>query len=213
MDVNPITAAQKATSQIRNMILNGAFQPGDSVRQDILAARLGISRTPLRQALQTLHDDGLVVHCANKGARVALVTPDLVRDLFDMRLVLEPIAFRAALPLLTKLDLAHAEMALDSETPKSSPAELSDMNWAFHSALYAPCKRTLLLQTLRRLNRTAALASTIGMSITTQSSMSHEEHLAILAACKTGDSEGALRLMVAHLTGAKAALLRALERQ
>ncbi len=213
MEMSPITTAQQATTQIRNMILNGEFQPGDSVRQDVLAARLGISRTPLRQALQSLHDDGLVVHSANKGARVALVTPNLVRDLFDMRLVLEPIAFRAALPLLTKLDLAHAEMALDSETPKSTHAELSDMNWAFHSALYAPCKRTLLLQTLRRLNRTAALASTIGMSITTQPSISHEEHLAILAACKIGDSEAALRLMVAHLTGAKAALLRALERQ
>ncbi|MBL4646385.1 MAG: GntR family transcriptional regulator [Rhizobiales bacterium] len=213
MELNASTSAQQATTQIRNMILNGEFLPGDPVRQDILAARLGISRTPLRQALQSLHDDGLVVHSANKGARVALITPDLVRDLFDMRLALEPMAFRAALPILSKLDFARAEMALDSQTPESTPAELSDLNWAFHYALYAPCQRELLLQTLQRLNRTAALASTIGMSITTQPGTSHEEHCAILAACKNGDDEGALALMVAHLTGAKAALLRALESQ
>jgi len=213
MEMGTSTSTQQATTQIRNMILNGEFKPGDPVRQDVLAARLGISRTPLRQALQSLHDDGLVVHSANKGARVALITPDLVRDLFDMRLALELMAFRTAFPALTKLDFARAEMALDAETSESTPAELSDLNWAFHFALYAPCKRALLLQTLRRLNRTAALASTIGMSITTQPGTSYEEHCAILAACKNGDRETAIALMGAHLAGAKVALLQALESQ
>ena len=213
MERNTQNTVQNAADEIRSMILNGAYQPGDPVRQDALADQLGISRTPLRQALQSLHDDGLVVLNNNKGARVAMVTPELARDLFDMRIALEPLAFDAALPLLTKLDLARAEIALDKETPNSTPAELSDLNWEFHHALYAPCQRALLLQTVSRLNRTAALATTIGMSITAQSNASRDEHSAMLAACKRGETEGAAALLLEHLIGAKDALIHALGAQ
>lgn len=113
MEINTPTAPQQATTQIRYMILNGEFQPGDPVCQNML---------------------------------VAVITPYLVCDLFDMRNALEPMAFRAAFPVLTKLDLARGEMVLDSETLESTPAELSELNWAFHSALYAPCERKLLMQ-------------------------------------------------------------------
>lgn len=77
-----------------------------------LSAKLRVSRTPLRQALQTLSEEGLVTQSDYRGARVAMINPEDVVDLFDMRLALEPIALGAAVPLMTKVHLAQAEILI-----------------------------------------------------------------------------------------------------
>ena len=204
MKLDSKTSAAVAAEKIRSLILGGRFAPGSPLRQDSLSAELGLSRTPLRQALQILNEEGLVSISGFKGARVAEITPDLIDDLFEMRCALEPLALSHAVPALSKIDLAKAEMALDLAVDEHSPARLSELNWQFHQALYAPSGRSMLLETIRRLNMTSSLAEIIAQSITVRSEQSHSEHLALLDACRLGDQGAAVALLSQHLASAYA---------
>ena len=154
------TQAESAAVKIRALILNGTFQPGQALRQEALSEQLSVSRTPLRHALQSLAEDGLVETIGYKGARVAKLDAGMVDDLFEMRLLLEPLALKSALSHFTKLDLAEAEMALDAAEADEDPSKLSELNWDFDSALYRPSNRQTLLRTIEQLNKASALAET-----------------------------------------------------
>lgn len=205
------TAAEAAADQIRALLFSGRFRLGEPLRQDRLAQELGISRTPLRQALQVLSEEGLVRVTGFKGARVAEISATMIEDLFQMRFALEPLALRSALPVISKLDLAKAEMVLEAASPETEPARLSELNWAFHNTLYAPSGRALLLETVQRLNRTSTLAEVIARSIAVRAAASHSEHLELLKACRAGDADRAVDTLIRHLENAFVEVHRALE--
>ncbi len=181
------------------MILNGTLQPGQKLRQEALSEQLNVSRTPLRHALQSLAEEGLVEMIGYKGARVAEHDPGMIDDLFEMRLFLEPLALRSALPQITKLDLAAAEMALDAADAEDEPSRLLALNWDFHHALYRPSKRQTLLRTIEQLNKASALAEVIASSIVVRPEKSAAEHQKLLQACRDGDEAGAVAALDEHL--------------
>jgi DNA-binding GntR family transcriptional regulator len=193
------TQAESAAASIRTAILNGTFQPGQPLRQEALSEQLGVSRTPLRHALQSLAEDGLVETIGYRGARVAKLEQTMVDDLFDMRLLLEPLALQSAFGHHTKLDLATAEMALDAAEAEQEPAKLSDLNWKFHYALYRPSNRQTLLRTIEQLNKASALAEVIASSIMARPEKSAAEHRKLLQACRDGDEAGAIAALGEHL--------------
>ena len=199
MIIKKLTSAEATAESIRAMILDGKLQPGEPLRQDTLSSELGVSRTPIRQAFQILADDGLVIIEGFKGARVMEVNMPVVRDLFDMRIQLEPLALKSSFDKITKVDLAKAEMVLDQVSEATKPAELSNLNWQFHELLYNPSNRPVLMDTIRRLNMTTAYASVIARSITERAEESHKEHLEILEACRQKDETRALRILKQHL--------------
>jgi DNA-binding GntR family transcriptional regulator len=211
MKLHTETVAAVAATSIRTLILNGTLKAGQPLRQDALSKQLNISRTPLRQALQMLTEEGLVTIAEFKGASVTRLDASLLDDLFDMRLVLESMALASALPRLTKRHLAEAEMALDDAREETAPDKLSVFNWRFHDALYAPSERKLLLQTIRRLNSTAAFAELIATSIAGRVHQSHAEHLALLAACREANAPRAIDILKQHLTLAHAEAKAALK--
>jgi len=193
------TQAECIADKIRTLILNGTFHPGQPLRQEALSEQLSVSRTPLRHALQSLAEDGLVETVGYKGARVARLDRGMIDDLFEMRLLLEPIALRSAFRHLTKLDFAKAEMALDIAEAERQLSRLSDLNWDFHSALYRPSNRHTLLRTIEQLNRASALAEVIASSIVARPEKSAAEHRKLLHACRSGDESGAISLLSEHL--------------
>ncbi len=199
---NPKLNSGRAAEKLRDLILRGEYQPGAPLRQTALSARLGVSRTPLRQALQILDDEGIVQQSDFRGASVATIDAALLDDLFDMRQALESIALKSAFGKQTKLDFAAAEMALDAADNTTDPAALSQFNWEFHMALYRPSGRAMLLESIQRLNRSSALAEAIGHAINDRITASADEHLAILAACRSDDQRAALDLLNAHLKAA-----------
>lgn len=89
-------AATEATDELRRAIVEGELRPGDPLREERLAAELGVSRNTLREALRTLAHEGLVVHEANRGARVTAPTRASVRDIYLVRRTVEPPALRTA---------------------------------------------------------------------------------------------------------------------
>ena len=193
------TQAETIAVRIRTLILNGALRPGQPLRQEALSEQLNVSRTPLRHALQSLAEEGLVETTGYKGAKVADLDRGMVDDLFEMRLVLEPLALLSALPKITKLDLARAEMALDSAETEKEPSKLSALNWDFHYALYRPSNRQMLLRTIEQLNKASALAEVIANSIVARPKKSAAEHRKLLRACRDGDEAGALTELREHL--------------
>ncbi|MBB4005526.1 GntR family transcriptional regulator [Aurantimonas endophytica] len=193
------TQAQSTADKIRTLILNGTFRPGQPLRQEALSEQLSVSRTPLRHALQALAEDGLVETIGYKGARVAKLERGMVDDLFDMRLLLEPLALQSAFGHHTKLDFAEAEMALDAAEVEQEPSSLSELNWDFHHALYSPSKRSTLLRTIEQLNKASALAEVIASSIVARPEKSAAEHRKLLQACRDGDEAGAIARLGEHL--------------
>ncbi|MCX8279900.1 GntR family transcriptional regulator [Phyllobacterium sp. 0TCS1.6C] len=193
------TQAESTAVKIRTLILNGTLQPGQPLRQEALSEQLSVSRTPLRHALQSLAEEGLVETTGYKGARVAELDRGMIDDLFEMRLLLEPLALGSAFPQITKLDLARAEMALDAADAEDEPSRLSALNWDFHHALYRPSNRQTLLRTIEQLNKASALAEVIASSIVARPEKSAAEHRILLQACRDGDEAGAIAALGEHL--------------
>jgi DNA-binding GntR family transcriptional regulator len=200
------TQAVLVAQEIRTLILNGVFTPGQPLRQDALCERLNVSRTPLRHALQSLAEDGLVEVAGFKGARVAILDQGMVDDLFQMRMLLEPLALQSALPRLTKVDFAKAEMVLDAAEAEQEPSRLSQLNWDFHRALYGPSNRETLMRTIQQINTASAFAEVIANSIGARRSDSADEHRRLLEACRAGDQASASSLLTDHLRRAHVAV-------
>ncbi len=211
MEIGAKSRVASAADALRSLILTRELEPGSPLRQEALAARLQVSRTPLRQAIQILADEGIVTLADYRGARVAQIRAQDVSDVFAMRLALEPLALADALPKLTKIHLAEAEMVLDEAANETSPIVLSDLNWRFHLALYAPCGRALLLDTIEKLNRNAVRAEIVALSIAARIRASHAEHRDLLEACRGQNRTGARALLNAHLSAARKVSLAALE--
>lgn len=203
----------RAADELRAMILDGRLEPSQPLRQDALAQSLGISRTPLRLALQVLAREGLISVRHNHSAAVVPVTAGDVEDLFDMRVALESLALRAAFGRFDKVRLAVAEQWIDASETATGRGDLAAANWRFHEALYAPCQRPMLLATIADLNVRATRAVIIGLSVQSRPQHSRCEHVALLAACRDRDPVRALALLAEHLHQARDAALAVLSSQ
>jgi len=203
MKLDSITTTTTVANAIRDLIISGSFKPGTPLRQDHLASRLSVSRTPLRHALRVLVAEGLVNYDDFRGAHVTWIEPSDIVDVFEMRMALEPIALESAFPNLTKVEFAKAEIAIDAAENEPAGLAQARLNWEFHSALYLPSGRTALLGVIDNLNRSGARAEIVAASIRERPDKSACEHLALLKACRDGALSGALKLLKDHLTGAR----------
>jgi DNA-binding GntR family transcriptional regulator len=91
-------------SHLRDWIITGTLEPGEKLRDSDLAEQLGVSRTPVREALRRLEDEGLIETKQNAWTRVAPVTPELAARIYPILRVLEPLALERALPRMTRAD-------------------------------------------------------------------------------------------------------------
>jgi DNA-binding GntR family transcriptional regulator len=134
-------------SQLKSAILNGVFKPGQILRQEDIAQRLGVSRGPLREALPRLEVEGLIVSIPHKGCAVVSLAPEEIAEIFELRALLEASLARVAaqqrdpqatvrlLELNAQMrDLAHSNSASDRQ-------RWSELNYEMHSVLLAVAGR------------------------------------------------------------------------
>ncbi|MBY8871326.1 GntR family transcriptional regulator [Micromonospora sp. PLK6-60] len=129
-----------AVSRLTREILSGKSDPGERLVEEQLTRRLGISRAPLREALRLLAQQGLVEHVPRRGVRVATLSDRDVRELYELRDVLERFAVRAGIPVGRDGDLAGLRAALDrmrEATRVGDRMAVADAHRAFHVALVA----------------------------------------------------------------------------
>ena len=183
---------------IKHAILTGELKPGQPLVETELAAKLGVSKTPVREALKTLAGTGLVTMSPYKGGAVRDMDRAHARCIYDMRLLLEPVA--AGRTVAARGDWSAARRALDAADQSADAADRSLANRVFHREMYLGCGNPLLVRTLDDLRDQTALVSAAAWARRPSWEREAAEHRAILAAAESGDSDAARNLMRSHIS-------------
>lgn len=191
--------AELVADALRSAILRGKLKTGQALRQDEIAAEFKVSKIPVREALVQLQAEGLVKFTPNRGAVVSSLTFAQVEEIYTMRLALEPIALRRAIPNMRTVDFVQMDHILNRIDCESDLSNWAELNWEFHEALYTPAHMPLLLQTTRELHHNVVRFMIYYIS-EAQRNKSQSQHREILAQCQAGDIECACALLCQHLT-------------
>jgi DNA-binding GntR family transcriptional regulator len=192
--------------RLREKIINGELREGEQLRQDAIAAEFQISRIPIREALSHLAAEGLITIVPNRGAVVSALSPQEIAELFEARAVLECYMIRQAITHFEKSDFQYAEEVLKQfENSLEDDSEIRNWgswNWKFHSALYAPANRPVIMGVLKGLNNNCDRYTRLHLVFTRAQHRAGESHRELLKACRTGDPEIAAAELWKHITDA-----------
>jgi DNA-binding GntR family transcriptional regulator len=188
--------------KLREAILSGRFQPGQRLIERELVEQLGVSRTPIREALRKLELEGLVITVPYKGPVVTLPTPEDARELYEVRAALEGqatalLAARAQPQDLEQLE-AHVRAAEEAVRAGDVRAVLAANN-AFHDELARRCGNSLLESLINNLRNRIILLRVESLSLPGRPPRSVAEHREVLGHVRAHDPEGARRSMEAHI--------------
>lgn len=194
-----------------NEMLGGQIEPGTWIRQDEVADRLGVSKIPVREALQRLAAIGLVRFETNRGAVVPELSADDALENYTLRRTIEPELLRRAVPRSTIVDLAEAELALvageSSDLADPVGSSITESNWRFHRALYRASGWERGLAMVEVLHASVAPYVVLYTQDLDGGEDSDAEHRALLASCRSGDVDAAVDQLLGHLDGASNALI------
>ncbi len=196
------TIADLAADALRDRILRGDLAEGAPVRQDAMAAELGMSRIPVREALRRLEAEGLVELSPHCGAVVSSLSLEEITELFDLRALIEGALLRRSVPRLSAKVLGLAGEVLTQYERAFRERRIqhwADLNWRFHSILLAPAGRNRTLAMVQTLHHQSERYMRMQLTLTRGESRAHLEHRAILAAARNGDGPGAARLTASHV--------------
>jgi len=184
---------------LREAILQGIFQEGQSLRQDEIAAQFGVSRIPVREALRQLEAEGLVTLQLNRGATVSTLSPAEAQEIFEIRSALETTAIQLAIPKLTEPDLEKAAVILDATNQTTDVASWAKLNWEFHATLYTPADRPRLLTMIKTLHVNIDRYVRLQMEKMNYLEKSQKEHYQLLDVCRQREAKAAVRLLKRHI--------------
>lgn len=201
-------ATDTAYRAILELILSGEVSGGERLREQELALRSGVSRTPVRQALSRLASEGMVKMSRNRGAQVREVTAQDSLDLLAVRAEFEPMATRLSVPRLTPEDLdslGDLTERMESLAAQSTfrPTELGELNLAFHAILTQNCGNRFLVTSLQSASRPAMVARAFRSYSPASLQRSMRHHAEILEAARVGDAQWAESAMRTHILSAR----------
>jgi len=188
--------------KLRGAILSGRFEPGQRLLERDLVERMGVSRTPIREALRMLELEGLITTVPYKSPVVTRPTLDDARELYEARAALEGQAValftrRADDALIERLR-AHVAVA-ERAVKRTSVQGVLDANNAFHDVLAAGCGNALLQSMLANLRDRIVLLRVESLSHPGRRPRSIAEHRAIVRMIALRDADGARRLIEEHV--------------
>ncbi len=196
------TTPEHVAEVLREAILRGVLRGGQQLQQDALAAQFGVSRIPVREALRQLEAQGLVTVYPHRGAVVSELSPEEVQEIYEIRVALECLALRFAIPHFTDEDLKRAREILDQLDEADEIPRWSELNSEFHSTLYRPAGRPHLLSLINTLRLNVDRYHRIYISLMHYKPTSQREHRRILAACRRRNTEAATGALERHLATA-----------
>ena len=185
---------------LRDEILRGEIPPGQPLRQEELAERFGVSRLPVRDALIRLEAQGLVHVFPNRGAFVISLSKDEIREVYEMRLLLEGDILERAVPRISDEDWRRIDAASAESVRTANGPEWAEGDWKFHRALYEPAGRARQLAMIEQLRGTVARFWTARVALPDRSAEWLADHDAIVEACRARASVAARRRLESHLT-------------
>jgi DNA-binding GntR family transcriptional regulator len=195
-----VTGARIA-AELRAAILTGEYAPGARIRQEVLAARYGASRVPVREALRILEADGLVTLVANTGAWVARLSLAECEEMYRIREKLEPLLMATSMPALKDETVRRLqELAREMEDGGDVEAFLR-LDREFHLLSYSGAETTLLGDLVHRLWNTTQHYRRAYTLLLDESSnrIVHDEHHLLVTAILNRDTADAERVLVGHI--------------
>lgn len=190
--------------ELRKAILNGMFIPGQMLRQDDVAAKLGVSRSPLREALPRLEADGILVLHPRRGYAVAALDPKEIAEVFDLRRLIEVELARRSITRRTEADIAIiytivTEMkGLATQDNDDAFSQWFELNKKFHDALLAPAQCPHHMKALQHSRNLIEAYIRTEVRLTGDLREAQQEHSQLAEAFVVGDSEKFLELTRQH---------------
>ncbi|HEY8500287.1 MAG TPA: GntR family transcriptional regulator [Clostridia bacterium] len=197
----------KVFEQLKDSILNGKYKHGDLLNEVKLAEEMGVSRTPVREALRQLELEGLVAYIPNKGVTVRGLSREDIKDIYQIRLMIEGMTARRAAENITEEELAELKEYIELEefyTGRDDVKQLSRLDSCFHETIYKACGSRLLTKTLKAFHHYAKSVRDISLSYHERAKKTYLEHKAIYEAIRDRDRELAEILMEQHVRNATA---------
>ena len=196
---------------LRDAIRDGSYQPGERIREAEVALRLGVSRTPVREAFRRLQADGLLVLTPWRGAQVAELNRSQVVELYAMRRVLEGTAAGLAAAHATpeEIDYLFNLLEKDKTAPDTSDRH-AKINRQFHQTLYGAAHNRYLLKALNALTDSLALLKSTTYEVPGRALVARDEHVLIANAIKKRDSAAAEKAARVHIETAERARIELL---
>lgn len=196
-------------SNLEQDIINGEYQPGDSLSELMLSQKYGVSRTPVREALRQLELEGLVRLIPNKGATVVGVSEKDIDDIYTVRIRIEGLAARLCAENATDDELQALEKLVDLQEfylLKGKTDPLWQLDGEFHNNIFEGSRNRPLRSMLSSFHSYIGRARSLSMRSADRAAKSVEEHRAILKAIAAHDGDRAEQLMTEHIIAARSNL-------
>ncbi|ASP21083.1 putative D-xylose utilization operon transcriptional repressor [Antarctobacter heliothermus] len=206
-------AASQGNATYRRLldeIREGRLMPGERLRETELAERLGVSRTPVREAIRQLEADGLVGHVPRIGASVRKLDYAEVMELYEMRAVLEGTAARLAARAASEVELQELAALNEQLAGAGTGPEASQLNRIFHATLLDAAKNRFLSRSMLSLQRALLILGPSQLSDSARAVEAVDEHRHLLDALLTRDGAVAESAMRAHIGAAQRMRIRTL---
>jgi DNA-binding GntR family transcriptional regulator len=200
------TSGQTATRILRDKILAGDLDPGTKLNQHHLAAELGMSRIPVRDALRSLASEGLVEVRAHTTAVVSQLSTRDLQELYELRIAIEPSLGRLAVPGLTERHLDEMEALLVNLEATKDTNDWLALNNRFHETMYAAADRRRSLDMVRTIRRQTDRYTAVYVVL--NHPVVDAEHRMIHEAAKSGQAVRLEALLTAHISGSYEQMLR-----
>jgi DNA-binding GntR family transcriptional regulator len=206
------TKAELALQVLRQQIRTGELEPGRRLRLNDLTRELGMSPTPIREALRLLQADGLVHYHPHQGIVVAEPSSEETEDVVRLRCLLEPLAVELAVPSLTPVQLRvledlHQKLLAAVDARRGSEISASNASW--HWAMYDACGSSHLRKFIRRLWDVYPWRTM--WALPGRAEESAREHERIMDEIAVGDAQVAARRLREHILSSHESLLNRLE--
>ncbi|MGE9974702.1 GntR family transcriptional regulator [Coprococcus catus] len=188
--------------EIREDILKGKFKENEELREATLGKELGVSRTPVREALRQLELEGLVHIIPNKGAYVTGITEKDVHDIYMTRSMLEGLCARWAAEHISEEQIQEMEEVLiltEYHLNRGNAEQLAELDGKFHEVLYDASQSRILRHILSDFHKYVQVARKRSVKKEDRAKKSLEEHREILNALRTGDADRAEELAHIHI--------------
>ncbi len=199
---------EQVALELRRSIRQGVLKPGDELIQEQVAAKLEVSRIPLREALQSLAATGIITAEPGRGFRVTKLDADEVDELYGLRLNVEP---PLALPLVANIRSAQIDRLADLDDgmrKADGPEEWAQLNYLFHVEMYKAAEAPHTLRVIRQLLDLVAPYSNLYVNGMGGQTRAEGEHGEMVAAIRDGNVEKVEQQIRLHLDAARVAILK-----
>ena len=205
-----ISIADQVFEELEREILSGTYERGEILTEIKLSEQMGVSRTPIREALRRL-DQEHIIEPTSKGAKVIGISREDIADICEIRLRLEGLAARWAAERADAEGIKTLKDTLDLQefyTHKQDPDSIKNADSRFHQTIYSLCGSNSMRDTLEPLHRKLLKYRRVSVSTHSRAQLSLEEHRAIYEAIAAHDGQRAEELTIQHVKNARDSILQ-----